>query len=108
MLHVHSVGLHQQADNGFDHTAPPPPPTSCKKRVTGKDELGQGITKKTIKKNMTTIIIGKKRKFTRMGPIQCSCLESFIYHGNNERVSDHSLLMRTIFHKIIALAIFQF
>ena len=46
MLHVHSVGLHQQADNGFDHTAPPPP-TSCKKRVTGKDELGQGITKKT-------------------------------------------------------------
>ena len=70
MLHVHSVGLHQQADNGFDHTGggggggggaggekvffntppPPPPPTSCKKRVTGKDELGQGITKKTIKK----------------------------------------------------------
>ena len=54
MLHVHSVGLHQQADNGFDHTGPPPPPppppTSCKKRVTGKDELGQGNTEKTIKK----------------------------------------------------------
>ena len=50
MLHVHSVGLHQQADNGFDHTAPPPSPTSCKKRVTGKDELGQGNTEKTIKK----------------------------------------------------------
>jgi len=33
---VHSVGLHQQADN--------------KKRVTGKDELGQGNTEKMIKK----------------------------------------------------------
>lgn len=46
MLHVHSVGLHQQADNGFDHTAPPPPA----KRVTGKDELGEGNTENTIKK----------------------------------------------------------
>ena len=53
MLHVHSVGLHQQADNGFDHTAPrppSPPPHLLQKRVTGKDELGQGNTEKTIKK----------------------------------------------------------
>lgn len=49
MLHVHSVGLHKQADNGFDHTPSPPPHPLAKKRVTGRDELGQRNTEKMIK-----------------------------------------------------------